>query len=476
MKIFNSPFATSPDLDRSRIRMVSFTSKLLLIIVIVVTLQSFLPLYDLQHFSSSITYPSYASSSFPPTLFPFETATPFTLAQHDSLRQHQIFAVNKIIVSSYTSWHASQRILAEKAYKNGHKYHVRTLVVRTDASNIHGLADRLHAILYAYICAVISNRLLLISWNEPLPLSIFFNNSLGTNFTYDESVFSPFVFPNGTKDKKIITGQYLYDKKMEIDSTQTLYLDSVPELRVRDWFHAPSRRNNTVLEELTKIGELQQYEIFPLIFRVLFSSTDALRKKLKQSTKRLGMWNLVNNKKYISIHAHLNLGAGESYEGGKRYSLVKNLSMEAMAECYAVEAVKVAKRRKMEESPVFFVATDSPEFKSLLREALEKRMKKPKVFIGDWDVKDFRDLASGNREDLTKHMNMFLDIFLLASADAIVYAKSGFANLAIWMGGIEDQTLVKHGQCVQYQIVPKSMIFDETNQALRIRVYNKTIR
>lgn len=335
----------------------------------------------------------------------------------------------------------------------------------TDVSITHGLGDRLRGILHAYICAVISKRVLLVSWNEPIPLSILFRNSLSANFTHDESVFAPSIFPDGATDTKTITGNYFHNWNMEKDSTQTLYLDSVPDPTVRDWFHAPLARKNIVLRELSKIGELQPYEVFPLIFKALFSSTDALRKNLRQSTKRLGMQSLVSTRKYISIHARLGLGTNELNKAGKRFNLAsKGLSEESMAECFAEEAMKVAKRRGLDESPVFYIATDTPDFRRLLQRALKSKMKNGYVFSGDWDVKHIRELNSEDGKDIIKYMNTFLDIFLLAKADAIVYLKSGFANLAIWMGGIEDQTLIKHEQCLKYQITAESIPSNETGQ------------
>lgn len=135
--------------------------------------------------------------------FPFETATPVSLAgRGNPWRLARLSAFHAHFISSYISWHKITRA----NYEAGHRAHIASngtlprptyppaLIYETDRYSFErGLGDRFRGLAAAYLIAALSRRLLLISWDQPVPLAVAFalHGGGGANFTYDNHLFEP---------------------------------------------------------------------------------------------------------------------------------------------------------------------------------------------------------------------------------------------------------------------------------------------
>lgn len=87
--------------------------------------------------------------------------------------------LNKLLVEDYNKWH--NRTL-EKLNKG--EFDARSLRLLVHWSE-RGIGDRFRGMVSAYLMAVMTNRLFLIKWEEPLPLTNIFKLGVHSNFAYD---------------------------------------------------------------------------------------------------------------------------------------------------------------------------------------------------------------------------------------------------------------------------------------------------
>lgn len=389
--------------------------------------------------------------------FRFERASPASiLGANDSLH-HSLSEFHRIFITDYLEWHAYERAAYEGTLRLNEGHHLtapvrppRMLIVRSDLSITHGLGDRFRAIVVAYMLAVISNRVLLIDWRHPIPLSLAFASSRYTNFTYDD-----FLAPSQPfNDSAVIEGNYYHlSDRIHVNVT-TLFLDSVPRPNISRWFSPPQgrKRENALLRRLSALEPLPACRVFPLIFRALFSPTQKLRDALSARLQTSPISSLNAEKTtYVGVHARLGYGLGEVKSDATRFDLAQSgSSIRGMARCFSASAVDLYKKIEpgtSRKQPQFFLATDTPSFRSVLERELSRRLPGAALTYVNADVKHIRDLQVKTESDIQTFMDIFVDIFLLSWSDAMTNLRSGFSDLGVWMGGICEQHVVTSEEC-----------------------------
>lgn len=391
--------------------------------------------------------------------FFFEHATPKTLAPRgkpisqkkiQSIQQ-TLDALSQILIERYVTWH--QAIVSKVRNGELDASSVRILVFVGNEGR-HGLGDRLRGLLFAYFAAVFSDRLLLIHWQDPFPLSTVFVNSLRSNFTYDESLFPCPSGANGQPDKSSVKRATLLDMDLFTDHHKMVLLECEPRPLFEDIFKIvrrfPKLSSSIELKKILPLPKRPQpHQFFPLVFKALFRPSAELRKMMTETIDEQNRFNptriwkqgplrrIDTGKPFISIHARLGFGVGEYTKRFKDQML--GLSMESVAKCMAAKAMRLAREEGLTDPPRFYLATDTVQFRLLLKRALLRMHSRAKVMYGTWSMKHVKRMVGKTPNDLQLFRYTFMDIYILSKGRAILKSRSGFPTLAVWMGAIPSQ-------------------------------------
>lgn len=374
--------------------------------------------------------------------FPYESCKRTDLTSH-TVSLEQVSLVNTTLIRSYITWHSATRTRIESAYANGKPVYVPLLVVRTDISLTHGVGDRIRALVHAYMCALLSRRLLLIQWTKPVSLSHVFQLGLHTNFTYDEDVFKTRLKEDGRLDARVIQGNYIYRMHDARLQQQTLFLDSVPRPNTTLWFNAPKYMTERHAElRMIRGVPMKEWQIVPMILRALLIPTHALRLHIAHALRDLHVHNgNATESGYVSVHARLGYGLDEVSKDSQRFNLSRHgLHLHSIANCLTRKAISLTHTHKMH--PVFYLATDTPNFRPHFIRRVTEAGGRVVRGVEEREVRHIRDV-----DDARGMMDAFVDVFLLARGKAVVCLRSGFADLAVWMGAVEYVDVVGYDEC-----------------------------
>lgn len=385
-------------------------------------------------------------------LFPYETAASHAnLTVHPDLT-HSLQSFRTLVVNDYLHWHARERLSYEAALRSAARSGKplsrpsRLLIVRSDLSLSHGLGDRFRAIVSAYFLAVLSNRLLLIDWKQPIPLTAAFIPSAAANFTYDESLLPSAPYD----DSAIIEGNYYHRTDSTHTEVTTLFMDSVPRPNITRWFSPPDyrREKNAVLGRLSMLQPLPACAVVPHLLNTVFTPTAALRDSIRRRLKSARLARLVSPRaSYTAVHARLGLGIGEARKDAGRFNLTRlGTSLRGMARCF-VDAVLDTTASKRQSRFSIFLATDTPTFRHIFAEEVRRQAPHVDTVFLDAEVKHVRNLDASAKDDMSIYLDTFVELLFLAKAERIVHLRSGFADLAAWMGGTCNKRVLGYEEC-----------------------------
>ena len=121
--------------------------------------------------------------------------------------------------------------------------------------------------------------------------------------------------------------------------------------------------------------------------------------------------------------------------------------MESVAKCMANETYLFAKKHLGPYSIRVYLATDTAVFRKLFSTALHRLDPSIVIMFGNWDVKHVKHLQKHDRTDFMKYMYTLADLYFLSEGSLILCGRSGFCNIAKWMGKIRTQQLFKVSDC-----------------------------
>lgn len=295
--------------------------------------------------------------------------------------------------------------------------------------------------VYAFFCAVLSERLLLIDsrWNYPLTAAL--ELGVGTNFAFDASLFGE-LSDSEYRTVSFRSYPHLNDVKTLLGSDKLLKVTkgTQPDINflLKDVpTYLPS------LPAVQKLGTLERTpwatEFFPLIFKALFRTTPQLRSRVVRFTENGNDY----TKSFIGIHARL----GHDTLEGRLRRFRSDLSMADTAHCLAQTAIEMAKMRGL-DPPRFFLASDTAEFRSTLRAALQEIEPQSELMTGDWEIRHNKDISKSTPGDDDVFFGLFTDLLILSHADSLLHMKASFSTVARWMGGIEPHYGFSKTSCI----------------------------
>lgn len=349
-------------------------------------------------------------------------------------------------------------------------------LIYTGMGNKHGLGDRFRGILHAYLCALLSDRVLLLAWSDPFPLETVFRSAPGTSVMFDAAVDHGRLPPNAVLTAwKPLPFSRAHDfpwcdctlpsPGILLSSHRAVVIrtEATPNLRrlllaLQAHSSAPlARRLVPALERWAKVSHGNDDVLYSRMFRALLRPTPTLlgrlaglHKEIREMVpERAKPFRRGGHRGFLSVHARLGYGVGEDKAYAARFNLAKKgASIRLVAKCLAAVSAKEADDVDLPDPQAFYIAGDTPELSQAFREEIDKRNRGGIVMeIGGEKVHSSK-MNSTSAKDKDKFLMTVVDLFFLSAGEKLVSLPSGFANLAHYFGAIPHRT-VRVEDCVQ---------------------------
>ncbi|CAN8075032.1 unnamed protein product [Agarophyton chilense] len=367
-----------------------------------------------------------------------------------------------IIITQYTDWHKEQLDLSINNVT--HAERVPKLIYRSMDIN-YGLGDVIRGLLHCYLCAVASKRLFFLNLTDPFPISTVLDNPPGYNFTYNPQLFGP---GNGKTpyEPTRFTRNVYFDELDLVLGNSSMLIDETQNILDWDLFLSLPKLypELDLSKKLASISDFKpsREEVMPFILKALFRPSDKLRKTMSIPVDRHNFWSpqrffekdadflrrITTNRAYISIHARIGYGLHEKTD---RFNLeARNISFEDVAQCLAGMASEMAKDRRLPWPYRFFIATDTEDFKTVLKREILRINPTAKVFVTRWRPVHLKGVGGVFTEKkLERFMNTYMDVYLLSRGDSLLFIRSGFSHVALWMGAMKNFVGIQLDNCLR---------------------------
>lgn len=390
-------------------------------------------------------------------------------------------ALAHVVVTRYMQWHRRER-----ANPNARK------LIWTGHGNRYGLGDRFRGIIHAYLCAVLSDRVLVIKWDEPISLNVIFESAKHARTFFDERldgadmVDAPACYCSLKGMGILLSKDRVVIHRSESAPSIRSLLAAVrrhPKLPVsqelltlaNSWRARRALRtangNETKWREYGPRAAAND-ALFPLIFKALLQPAPRFLYML--TTQRAEVRAFIptrlhkahgcdtgprikiaeggravvegdefgeyddgkdrvghmksSHARHVSVHARLGVGLNESTQYKARFERWANASVHSLAACLAAHATRLADALHHGKPQRFYVATDTDEFTTHFRS--EVRLRSPgAVVVGA--VQGSVDRVHLNK--LNSSSPRDLDRFRLAAAD-LFFLSAGDAMLSLPSG------------------------------------------
>ncbi len=365
---------------------------------------------------------------------PFQSVTSKRIIASES-RRKQFDVFLKHLIDDYTLWHRHERKSLGLLRSNFRKRKPRLLVYRGRYKNA-GIGDRIRGVLCSYLLAVLSKRLLLIDLNNPFPIFDILPSPNGQNFSFDHTLFSWHGEEEFTKYNETLSDIDAY-----LSSTRVIVLNSHPIFSMK-WFARmiQKHKNLDFSQRLRSAGlenlDFTRDEVAPFILKAIFTPSNLL-------LKRVSAMMYHSKGSYLSLHARIGHGLRENHD---RFNFRRhNMTLEQYSSCLEKMAVKKAKSLNISH---FFIASDTRKAKKLLKLGIAKRFPGADVHISAINAIHASRIKSKTEKHFEEYLQCFVDIGLLSLGRSMLSIKSGFSNVAIWMGAMIDAKRVWMKECI----------------------------
>ncbi|PXF48910.1 hypothetical protein BWQ96_01252 [Gracilariopsis chorda] len=398
-----------------------------------------------------------------PVYFDFERVTVNSVASgkpNPEVYKQHMNQLLRAITSDYIDWHRQQLHICEE--NATHAQTIPKLVYRSMRRN-YGVGDVIRGLLHSYLIAVISKRMFFIDVERPFPLSMVLTSPNGYNFTYDR-----YLFPELSSYEHIqwLRKSIYFDKlDTALSDTPTLVDESQTVLDWELFLIIP--RLYPQLEISKKLPQSSGFsptreEVIPFILKALFCPSPELRSLLpgQENTDNL-VWplstlfspdqNLLWRNEmpaYISVHARVGYGFNETEA---RFNLKnQGLTPESLATCMAQMAVRMADQRRMLHPHHFFISSDTDHFRTLFKTEVNRLRPSAKVYQSNWQAVHMNRVGrSQSPSKVSDFMNTYVDVYLLSKGKSMLFIRSGFSHVALWMGAITDFVGIRLKYCTR---------------------------
>lgn len=330
--------------------------------------------------------------------------------------------LNQLMIEDYITFHQRFRLSAKR------------VILRFDTAH-PGLGDRMGSLLNMLIMASFSNRIIVVDWKSPYPLSSFFFPSELPRLEYDQNVdYDPEAYHCRKNCLPFDLRPLLGEKKTVI------------------YYGLPSAHLNVVQGIIqtfpgTKISMavrpyLHQippsYNPYPRIFQVLLRPAPRLEKMMVASISG-------HMRRYVSVHARLGKGIGEI---GPRFLSNYKISLGEVANCFCRAALSMRTSHENKRPAVFYLATDTKEFRPFFENAIKIHMPNSKVLHPKEGFTPVHTRICDPKIS-SDCINTVLEFMILAHGTAMISTPSSFSKVAALIGGLDEPKFVSTRECAR---------------------------
>lgn len=361
----------------------------------------------------------------------------------------------RFFVSDYLKFHKASRY-------NGTRYLIYSPM------GVGGIGDRSNYLIYAYWMGVMSQRIFLVDWQQPYPVSRFLSSISGVNLFFHEHRDTPrnvtartshhtsFTrFLNGTDAASMADEQILLSNIRTVVCSRTGFPDSFSKEFLSS--HLPKE-----LSPYDALNLRWNHKFRRVVMHHAFRLSNRMRhqhlmeaKRLKIRTPYISPTQGIPLTPYISVHARLGVGVGET--AGRFSKIMRN--QQKAAKCLAEQAIALSKMSRSPPLPLF-LATDTEKFRELFRETVKKMSNNSiAVVAGGWKIIHSRRMHLAPQKDMQNSIwGSYMDLALLGHAQHIVAFDSSFPRLALWLGDAESLTEIRHDVCLRHDSTSFQML------------------
>lgn len=401
--------------------------------------------------------------------------------RREEARKARLNALVDILVTRYARWHG----------RNRHNVNAPRLIW-VGGGNTYGFGDRFRGLIHAYLCAVLTGRVLVIKWDTPFPLSLIFQAAdidAFFNPKFDGPDFIVCSYAEPTRDNRCVKKRDLsvLDAALPFAGLPNCYCSLRDmgmlwsDLRVvvvrseaapsvirlfKACLNAPKQlpkisapilplaeawKNNL----MPPLATSDETALFPHIFRALFRPAQPLTHLLNAQSNvvrafipnHLGGPRVTH--KHISVQVRLGIGLNETSKYKHRFAS-HNATLHQIAVCIARLAANEAERLDLPEPQRFFLATDTQDFVRPFEQELGKVSHNPVVVqaVPEEHKVHSNTMRTTSQKDKIRFLLTAADLFFLSAGESLVSLPSGFATLAGWFGGTTHR-VVHVQQCIR---------------------------
>ncbi|KAI0561343.1 hypothetical protein FGB62_87g071 [Gracilaria domingensis] len=329
----------------------------------------------------------------------------------------------------------------------------------------YGLGDVIRGLIHCYLCAVVSKRLFLLNLTDPFPLATVLDNPPGYNFTYNPVIFGPRGGESINQPVRFTRPVYFDELDLVLSNT-TMLVDQTQN--VLDWdLFLEIPRLYPELDLSVKLASVSDFkpsreEVVPFILKALFHPSAEYRKLMSVPVDYHNLWSpkrffrtdddalrrISTNRRYVSIHARIGYGL---HEKTPRFNLEsRNITFKDVACCLAQMATEIANDRRLPIPHQFFISTDTDDFRTILKREILRIDPTARVFHTRWHSVHLKGVGGiFTPSKLRNYMNTYMDVYLLSRGDSMLFIRSGFAHVALWMGAMTRFVGIQLDYCLR---------------------------
>lgn len=328
--------------------------------------------------------------------------------------------VDKLLIDDYVQFHHQNRLKGKK------------VILRFDNGQ-PGLGDRMGSLLNLFIMASFADRILLLDWERPYPLSSFFFPKRIRNVEYNRHT----DYDAGAYHCK--RNCRPFDLRPLLGDRRTVIYYSLPMAHLNVLHYIIQRFPGTRISRMirshhTEISRF--YNPYPSIFDALLRPAPRLERMLL-STGAL-------QKSYISVHARLGKGVGEE---GPRFIGHYSVTMDEIGKCFA-RAVKNAS--SLSDNAVgIFLATDTKEFRPAFEKAVSRLLPNAVFMRLNADFSPVHTRLCGD-PIASDCINTILEFIILSHGKQMVSSHpSAFSRVAALIGNVPHSHRISTMECAR---------------------------
>jgi len=287
-----------------------------------------------------------------------------------------------------------------------------------------GLGDMYGGLISAFYFARFTDRVLLIEKPKKFDLRLIFSEQAMREFVRSDVTDNLNITERFHPEKDLIGGFAKRALEGCMKPQRFVLMSSWYKFSVVDLFSLAGASGISLATKLPPNQNLvdKEIEINRLIIRELFPMPPSIIQKFQYHSKKMSL----QQGNYVSIHARIGMGTNESWEGRFKYA---SNNMDKVADCFANLSTQNTTLKKI------YVASDTPEFNSLLRIAVGRIKRDVTVVSAPWgNTGHVRRQSKTHFQERTNIENTMVELLLLSNAKEFWHLSSGFALLARRLG------------------------------------------